>query len=365
MPLRRQNRPNYSHLFLRTKPLRKLYAENTLIWESTNPPAITAFTANPDRIDLDPADNTRTAQVTFVRERTGVYGFAQAPPALNNEGSQAGFNELVVLRHYYINAPGRIGNVPSNVHYYQLAISNADPNYLKYNAITINGRRYALTRATSDNTLRGIVSREYWTTEAINSYDWVTDGRLSLSYSFSVSGPTDDIHFAVNVGATSGQITSARILKLPEGTQQGVLLTSASGVGISQSRVAVPRPNQTTTYRLIASNVGGSSHQDEVVNVTQNPVITNFRRTNFLSRPGFATYTFGATIRGTPQPTLRFSASTGETGNIPASDLTSSGVNQWTLSFRHTFNNANARSLTLTATNSSGSVTSSIQNISG
>ena len=370
MPLRRQTRPNYSHLFLRTKPLRKVFARNTLIWENNNPPAITTFTANPDRIDLDSADNTRNARVTFNRERTGVYGFAQAPPALNSEGSQSGFNELVVLRHYYINAPGRIGNVPSNVHYYQLAISNADPNYLKYNAVTINGRRYALTRAPNDNTLRGVVSREYWTTEPINSNDWVTDGRLTLDFTFGVSGPTDDIHFAVNVGATSGQVTTARILRLPEGTQQGVILTSASGVGISQSRVAVPRPNQTTTYRLIASNSGGSSHQDEVVTVTENPVIQNFRRTGFSQRADGTRFQFTARITGTPQPVITWRFGNGQQsqrGNDSIHFTPVAGqVNVWDAVWgvgAGIIHPNTSDSLTWTATNSSGSVTANIGNI--
>ena len=371
MSLRRANQPNYTHIYRGTKPLKKLYKGSTLIWETTNPPAITRFNSFPDNIDLDAVDNSVSSRVTFVRERTGVYGFAQAPPALNSEGAQSGFNGLVVMRHYYINTPGRIGNVPSNVHYYQLAIANSDSNYRKYSSIVINGRTYPLTRAPNDNTLRGVVSREYWTTSAINSRDWVTDNRLSLDIQFNVSGPTDNLYFSVDVGATTGQITTARILMLPAGTRVGSVLNSNTGAGISQRGIEVPRPNQTTTYRLLASNTGGTSHRDEVVTVTQNPTIESFRRTGFSQRPDGTRFQFTARITGTPQPVITWRFGNGrqsQRGNDSIHFTPVTGrINTWDavwgqgLGIIHT---NTSDSLVWTATNSSGSVSATINNIS-
>ena len=234
MPIRKGQTANYKHIFIGTKPVKKVYRGSTLVWQSTNPPAISSFTVNPTSIDLD------------VR-------------------------------------------------------------------------------------------------------------------------PTGNLIFAWAIPATAGQITTARLFRLPEGVQLGASYTSGSGVANNQSNVSVAQPNQPTNYRLVASNVGGSSHSDLSVDVTKNPTLANLRRTNVIHRAGFSTYYFGFTVTGLPRPTVTFdfSAHTEVNNQVSFSHFTlGSNPYTWEISnWAVTFPNANARSLTITATNDSGTATESLSNI--
>ena len=191
---------------------------------------------------------------------------------------------------------------------------------------------------------------------------------------FSISPSTIDldtrssgtITFSFTVVGTAGQISYAQIIRLPGGGNIGATFVGASGATINGNLPNILQPSQTTTYRLIARNDSEASHRDTTVTVTQNPVIRNFRQTGFRQGiPGISadTYNFGATIVGYPMPSVSYRFSTGEQGTITRNHFTSSGTNTWTLAFSHIFNNANARSLVLTARNSSGSITSTLNNI--
>ena len=125
----------------------------------------------------------------------------------------------------------------------------------------------------------------------------------------------------------------------------------------------IPQPNQTTLYRLIASNGNGLSHKEATVTVTKNPTLTNCRRTGF-NNLGFL-YQFGFTLTGLPRPTVTYAFSGGKTGTVSNSHYTQgSNPYTWTIDgWRVNFANDNNQSLTLTATNNSGSVTCRINNI--
>ena len=157
---------------------------------------------------------------------------------------------------------------------------------------------------------------------------------------------TGNVTFGFNVtGATSNKITNTR-------TGAVVPLSVAPGY---QFGGTVAQPRETTRYALTSTNSAGSVSRSVTVNVTQNPVISNFRvvgyRTNPLSPHG-ATVQFEARVIGQPAPA--FSADQG-IGEIPSRHF-SNGV----LSFGHYFGVSGNRRVTLTATNSSGTVTASV-----
>ena len=341
-----------------------------LIFENTNPPPITAFSVFPDTVDLDIADNHKTASVTFEKRSTGIYWFIsrQYENRQTDTGSSSGFPSLVSVGHYYIGTTGRLSGPPSDSHYYQFAVRNTDSNYRDYNAIVINGRSYTVAASSSDFTEHGITGREYWTTDRIpNSADWVTDGRLTLSIQFRVSKVPDRLIFTYGVTGTAGQDTYAQVYAEPQASKVGPQVASTRGGNLAGSIPNIERPNKSQIYRLQARNSGGSSHRDITLTITKNPTIASLRRTNIISRTGFARYTFAMTITGLPQPTLTYRFSGGQTGTIPTSHY-SQGANDYTWNvsgWSITFANANAQSLVVTASNSSGSVTATLSNING
>ena len=185
----------------------------------------------------------------------------------------------------------------------------------------------------------------YWdTADSASNLPQVTSFRSSLSTIDLDTRPTGNITltFAVS-GSTRNTIYDLN-------TNRAVALTSNTTAVIAQPRV-------TTTYRIVAQNSHGANHLDVTVTVTQNPAISNLRRTRFLQIPrggGSVLYEFSGNVVGLPTPTLRYSFSTGETGVIQAPV---NGV----FSFRHTFAGVVAgRRLTVTARNASGSTSRSI-----
>ena len=182
--------------------------------------------------------------------------------------------------------------------------------------------------------------------------------------------PSGTITFTLAVTGIAGGVTNAQIVRLPHGANIGTTFTAAAGSNISTDLPNVVQPQSTTTYRLFASNSGGHSHRDTTVTVTKNPTITNCRRVGYIDST--KTYFFGWTLTGLPQPTVTYSFSGGQSGTASASHL-SQGSNPYTwytsagspvnYGLRITFANSNAQSLTLTATNASGSSTCTISNI--
>ena len=360
---------NIAHFLSGLKPMANLKWNNEVIWRNTDPPTISAFTANASTIDLDPDDNTKTASVTFTRERTGVYIFlSNQYQGATPQGSVTGFPQLVTISHYYIGTSGRLSAPPSDSHYYQFAVRNTDPNYASYTSIEINGRTFALGKSTSDFNERGIGGREYWTTDRIpNSADWVTDGRLTLSIKFKMTAVTSTIRLSFAVTAQAGKALSAQVYNAGTGAEIGTRFVAAAGSGISEV-VNAPTPNQSsTTYRVIAKNSGGASHKDLSVTATKDPTIANLRRTRYIAPiPGYspAQYTFGMTITGLPRPTATYTFSGGQNGTIDARHFTQ-GANPytWTVNFPQSFATVTAQSLTVTVTNASGSANARIANI--
>ena len=145
--------------------------------------------------------------------------------------------------------------------------------------------------------------------------------------------PSGTVTFNFMVIGTTGQDTHAQIVKLPNGENVGATFTGVNGAPINDHLPNIPQPNQTTSYRLIARTNAGAAHEDFTIHVTQNPRITNFRRTGYNQSPAGNSFVFGATIIGYPQPALSYRFSNGAQGVITPRHLTSSGTNQWTLNW--------------------------------
>ena len=151
---------------------------------------------------------------------------------------------------------------------------------------------------------------------------------------------------------------------------QNRIHNKATGANVpltGNNQAVIAQPAQSTTYVLVCTNRTGSVSQEVTVNVTRNPQVNNLRRTGFrqsIHGLNTGTYRFGATIIGLPQPVLTYRFSTGENGTITTRHLTQGArPDTWTLDWTQYFGTSVARSLTVTATNSSGSATGTIQNI--
>ena len=175
--------------------------------------------------------------------------------------------------------------------------------------------------------------------------------------------PSGTIVFTIGVTGTAGSDTFAQIVRLPDGTNIGPTHVARSGANINTTLSNILQPNQTTTYRLFVHNEAGASHKDTTITVTKNPGLANCRRTGVINRTH--TYFFGFTLTGLPRPTVTYAFSGGQTGTVSPTHLTQ-GANPYTWTstgWQIVFANSNAQSLTLTATNSSGSTTCTIANI--
>ena len=222
-----------------------------------------------------------------------------------------------------------------------------------------------MTRASSDFTSPslGVTTRSYWTTSAINSADTVTDSRLTLSIKFNLSKVVDKLRFNFAIGPTVAEITKAQIYQVRGNVKVGPEHDSTLGGGLTQVVSNIDRPNQTTDYRLLATNAGGASHRDVRLTITKNATISGCRRTGFNNQTFL--YQFTATFTGLPRPVVTYAFSGGRTGTIDARHYQQgSNPYTWTITnWRVNFANANAQSLTLTATNSSATATCRLDNI--
>lgn len=175
--------------------------------------------------------------------------------------------------------------------------------------------------------------------------------------------PSGNIEFDFSVQGQAGETTHAQVVRLPAGSNVGPEYQGIGVAGIMERLSNIPQPTETTVYRLLARNSGGTSHRDIRVDVSQNPVVRNFRRTGFVQNQGNeGQFEFQATIVGTPQPALTYRFSNGTQGQITPRHLTTAGQNTWTMRWR-IFHSNTTDSLILTATNSSGAVSATISNI--
>ena len=365
-----------NHVFVGTKPVSKIYVGSDLVFENTNPPTITSFSVSPSLVDLDIPDNYKEPSITFVKRSTGIYHFlsSQLDNVQSDVGSVTGFDALADIIHYYIGTAGRLSGPPSDSHYYQFAVRNTDPNYQNYSAIEINGRDFALANSGADFNEHGITGREYWTTDRIpNSADWVTDSRLTLTIKFKVSKVPDRLSFSAAVTGFVGQATTAQIYTVPQGTKVGPAHVAGAGANISETVSNIERPSQSQTYRLLATNAGGAAHSDTVLTITQDATISNFRRSGFAQTPGTQSgrFQFSARITGYPRPAIRYRFGNGQQSQRDNQGVAFSPVagqqNAWDIVIGGGAGITHAvlsDSIVLTATNSSGSATATIANIS-
>ena len=175
--------------------------------------------------------------------------------------------------------------------------------------------------------------------------------------------PSGTITFNFVVLGTAGQSTVAQIVRLPDGGNIGASFTGGAGLDLRNSLPNIAQPNRPTTYRLFARNDNGQTSRDVSIDVTKNPVITNLRRTGYIDATTL--YEFGFTVQGLPRPTVTYAFSGGQQGTVNSIHFRQ-GANPYTWNvsqWRINFANANAQSLVLTATNSSGSVTARLGNI--
>lgn len=123
-----------------------------------------------------------------------------------------------------------------------------------------------------------------------------------------------------------------------------------------RATATTPIPTDNTTYTVVLTNATGATSQDLNFTVTKNPTIESFMVDHYV--PGRQTHgitaVFSAVIDGRPQPAL--SANQG-IGAITSRHLTRRSDGKWDLSYPHYFGTTGNRQVTLTATNSSGTVT--------
>ena len=343
-----------------------------LIWQNTDPPAITGFSVSPGGL-------VSSHNITFERDSTvtGRWDFERWSGNTDNAGLISPvFNELAQVYFFDSNAP--IEN--RNSYWFFINSSLADSDSIAN--VEINGRDYLVHK----NALRSLggIDYQFYTMNpntVTNVSDRVSATNLTNTFRFKKSDnsylnvpnpidldtrPTGTITFTVAVTGLTGKTTTAQIYKIPQNEKVGVDYQGINGSNISTTVPNIPQPTENQNYRLLAYNPGGASHKDIQVYVTQNATITNFVRAGFSQAPGLSagTFIFTATITGYPQPTLSYRFGSGISGSITTRHLTrAAGTNTWTLRW-DIYHAVLSDSLVLTATNSSNTVTATISNIS-
>ena len=225
--------------------------------------------------------------------------------------------------------------------------------------IIVNGRAFPLVYA-------GGAGLPYRTSTITDSNFQASSTKLSWGINIRFSDGTylnnTRSHLFQSV---SGGNTYAQVYNADTHTQVGPQHSATGGANISATVPNINRPNKSTNYRLVARNAGGASHRDITLTITKNPTLSGLRRVGSLSRPGFTNYTFSFTTTGLPQPVVTYSFSGGQSGTVPVVHFRQ-GANPYTwniINWQITMPNANAQSLTLTATNASGTATARMANI--
>ena len=348
-----------------------LFADRLVkVWEDLEGPTITAFTVDPSTIDLDddtiPGTSTRTldgGSSVRIPPRTGVDYYADFREDTGLPGNSAFF---------YITSDGTAenwGNPPGGTWVFyapqSLIQSKGTPRQIVVGSQLLPLVRHGTTNYYIASPSAPVTVRYRTTTRSLTF-------KLNVIFRNSRGVETDlfnlpevpiTLTFTIGVTGTAGETTTAQILRLPDNTQIGTNFVASAGSNIATTLPNIAHPQKTTTYRLFATNAGGNAHKDVTVTVTKNPLLTNCRRTGYIDAT--TTYFFGFTLQGLPRPTVTYRFSGGQQGTVPSSHLTQ-GANPytWTSSgWQIAFANSNAQSLTLTATNSSGTTTCSISNI--
>ena len=225
-------------------------------------------------------------------------------------------------------------------------------------ALILNGRAFTLTR---------VGSTSNWQTAVITDANFqASSTKLSWGANLSLDNNTyfNNTRSYLFTGITGGN-TYAQIYNAGTHAKVGHQQIATGGGDITDPVSNIERPDGPTNYRLVARNSGGASHKDTLLTITKNPTLSGLRRIGSLSRPGFTNYTFGFTLTGLPRPVVTYRFSGGQTGTVPTVHLRQ-GNNAYTwqvINWQITMPNSNAQSLTLTATNASGSVTARLENI--
>ena len=274
----------------------------------------------------------------------------------------------------------RLFNQPSNTY----AIRFDGTGYLTtVSKLVVNGNEYGVRL----NDTLGSSSRYLYTETISRTADRISTSNTSNSFNIKYKNGTylfqTDLNKSMNLELTRSFLfntssrgvtsdTTARILREPEGTQIGPTLSALRGSPLTGTIPNIPQPTKTTTYRLIARNPAGSSHREVTINVSQNAAISNLRRTGFSQRPDGRRYQFTARVKGYPRPaiTWRFSNGTSSQSDndgihfTPVSGQTNTWTIIWGTGAGRLYAGNTTDSFTLTATNSSNSVSSTISNIS-
>ena len=175
--------------------------------------------------------------------------------------------------------------------------------------------------------------------------------------------PTGNVSFTLAVTGRSGETTNAQVVRLPGGQNVGPTYQGQNGANISETLPNIPQPNQTTTYRLFATNAGGAAHRDTTLTVTQNPALSGLTtqgRSGGQAAPQGVTIVISGTVTGYPRPDITINQSFNNGNALSDRHFTSNGTNSWAFTADWFYPSTTSRVFTVTATNSSGSASQNV-----
>ena len=129
------------------------------------------------------------------------------------------------------------------------------------------------------------------------------------------------------------------------------------------SEQTIPQPTENTTYRLDSLLEANRYNANTSVEITQNPVLSSLVATGLGGRigaPGGVTIQITGRVVGYPRPSISISMGWRNPLNDRHFTKVSGAVNTWSFIDTHFFGTSGRRTLTVTATNSSGSVSSDV-----
>ena len=152
-----------------------------------------------------------------------------------------------------------------------------------------------------------------------------------------------------------GSFSKGNILWLIDDVNNKAFAYYVNIPNISIGSVTIPQATENQMFRLVSTTGDGASHKELTIRVTENLVISNYRRTGFrqseiFGRPG-GLYSFAFRIKGYPQPN-RFVFSGVQSHTTDGRHLTpvAGQVNTWDFSIDLNIG-ADSGNLTVTATN--------------
>ena len=220
--------------------------------------------------------------------------------------------------------------------------------------IIINGQRISVFRFSGTTT--------HSTRELPTNLRPANNGSLNINWEISPG--------TYLFSTRSGGNTNASIYRLPDNTKIGPDLSATLGASLTGTVPNITQPTKTTTYRLLATNAGGAGHKETTITVTQNPTITNLRRTGFSQLPDGTRFQFTARIKGYPMPTITWRFGNGSSSQRANDSIHCTAVqgqvNTWDCVWGRgagIIHPLTTDSLVWTITNSSGTATARITNI--